>query len=273
MSRFAVALLFAAAVGASEGMEVGMRPNRLAIASRVRGGERAATSPRAPKLGRARARLSSAAAAVPSELPPSGGTMSVSASSVSLMKNIVGGGLLALPAGMAAAQGTGFLPAVGVCTLSALLSGYTYWSIGEAVQATGATDFKSLWEKTLGKKSAWIIDSTIICLAFSAVVMYGCFLGDLISALVPALSRTQAVLSVTLAVLLPLALQRDLSVRKASSCGRRLPACLGAKGCGAALGWLRCCAGLSGAERRTVRAQGTTGHVCPLPQAECRRRV
>lgn len=202
-------LFLACAVGAATGAGVGLRPARLSIASRVRGGERAAATARAPTLPRARARASSAAA--PAELPRDG-TMSVSASSVSLMKNIVGGGLLALPAGMAAAQGTGFAPAIGVCTLSAILSGYTYWSIGEAVQATGATDFKTLWEKTLGAKSSWIIDSTIICLAFSAVVMYGCFLGDLLSALVPTLSRTSALVSVTVAVLLPLALQRDLSV-------------------------------------------------------------
>jgi sodium-coupled neutral amino acid transporter 11 len=126
---------------------------------------------------------------------------------------------------MAAAQGTGFIPAVGVCLFSALLSGYTYWSVGDSVQRTGATDFKSLWEKTLGKRSAWIIDSTIICLAFSAVVMYGCFLADLISALVPALSRTNALIAVTTTVLLPLALQRDLSVRSALGAREARRAC------------------------------------------------
>mmetsp|Transcript_31379 Transcript_31379/g.77621 ORF Transcript_31379/g.77621 Transcript_31379/m.77621 type:complete len:490 (-) Transcript_31379:480-1949(-) len=212
MARYCVALALALACACvTDAAVVGARPAHVRAIAMLRGGDRAGVSARKPSL-RGRAQLSAVAGSQNTEQPGSGGgTMSVSASSVALMKNIVGGGLLALPAGMAAAQGTGFVPAIGVCTVSAILSGYTYWTIGEAVQATGATDFKSLWDKTLGKKSSWVINSTIICLAFSAVVMYGCFLGDLISALVPSLTRTSALVGVTAAVLLPLCLQRDLS--------------------------------------------------------------
>lgn len=158
--------------------------------------------------------------------------MSAGSSSVALAKNIIGGGMLALPAGMAASKGTGFVPALALTAFSATASAYTFAVIGAAVEHTGATDFKDLWGRTIGRKSAWIIDAVIIGLAAGAVIMYGCFLGDLISSLVPAVSRTRAILGVTVTVLLPLALQRDLSVRRSgapfpghgrSTCGRPHP--------------------------------------------------
>jgi hypothetical protein len=54
------------------------------------------------------------------------GTMSDTAAIVSLFKTIVGGGILALPAGMAAGKGTGVAPGLAILALHAAVSAYTY---------------------------------------------------------------------------------------------------------------------------------------------------
>jgi solute carrier family 38 (sodium-coupled neutral amino acid transporter), member 11 len=80
-----------------------------------------------------------------------GGTSSMTASTFNLAKNIIGGGMLALPAGMAAGSGTGFVPAIALMTGTCLLSAYTFVLVGKSVAHTRAKSFKDLWAKTIGK--------------------------------------------------------------------------------------------------------------------------
>jgi len=152
------------------------------------------------------------------------GKMPVSTSIFNLAKNILGGGMLALPAGMAAGQGTGWVTASLVVLLSGLGSAYTFFLVGKAAGITKSKDFRTLWDRTLGSKTAWIIDAVIIALLAGCSIMYSCFIGDLVSSLakmtsLPAFltTRTPAIVATTSAVLVPLCLLRDLSALSSSS--------------------------------------------------------
>jgi len=143
--------------------------------------------------------------------PPPAGSMSAAACITSLTKNIIGAGMLALPAGMAAGKGTGVLPALAIVLFSGALSTYTFNLVGRCVDATGAVDFRELWSLTVGSSSAWVVDFMILGVAAGATLVYSCFLGDIVASLAgQSLSRTQAILSAT-AVLTPLCLLPDLS--------------------------------------------------------------
>ena len=67
-----------------------------------------------------------------------GGAMTETQATVSLFKTIVGGGILALPAGMAAGRGTGVLPGLLILALHAGASAYTYSLVGRSVAKTRA---------------------------------------------------------------------------------------------------------------------------------------
>ncbi|KAJ8600101.1 hypothetical protein CTAYLR_003454 [Chrysophaeum taylorii] len=146
-----------------------------------------------------------------------GALMSENAAVTALVKIIVGGGIMALPSGMAAGKGTGVVPALVILVLHACLSAYTFDLVGRAVELTGARDFGDLWTKAFSKRSAWLIDLMVAGVASGALLTYGCFLGDLISQLVPSVSRTAAIVALAIFPLGPLALAKDLSALKHSS--------------------------------------------------------
>jgi len=145
------------------------------------------------------------------------GTMSDTAAVVSLFKTIVGGGILALPAGMAAGRGTGVWPGLGILALHASVSAYTYALVGRSVAKTGARSFNELWARAFGEESAWIIDAIVVGVAGGACLTYACFLGDLLSQLVPSLGRTEAILALAVVPMAPLVLLRDLSALSSAS--------------------------------------------------------
>jgi len=140
--------------------------------------------------------------------------MSKTASVISLTKNIVGAGMLALPAGMAAGKGTGSVPALLLVGFSCFLSTYCFNLVGRCVEATGAKDFRELWSLTVGKDSAWLVDAMIVGVCSLSLLTYSCFLGDILASLLDgtalALSRTMAILCAT-CVITPLCLLPDLS--------------------------------------------------------------
>ena len=121
--------------------------------------------------------------------------------------------MLALPAGLAAGAGTGYLPAYLLLVFSAVSSAYTFILVGRAVEATKARSFKELWSRTVGPDSSWVVDYAITALAFGVCIVYACFVGDTFTSLLkgaglPAFlaSREAAILGVTAGVLFPLTL-------------------------------------------------------------------
>ncbi len=61
--------------------------------------------------------------------------------------------MLALPAGLAAGAGTGYLPAYLLLGFSALSSAYTFVLVGRSVEATKARSFKEVGAWSVG---VWI---------------------------------------------------------------------------------------------------------------------
>lgn len=154
--------------------------------------------------------------------PP--GTSTLMASIVNLAKNIIGGGMLALPAGLAAGAGTGYIPAFLLLAFSAVSSAYTFILVGRSVEATKSNSFKEAWSRTVGPSHAWIVDYAITALAFGVCIVYACFVGDTFTSLLKGAglpewlsSREASILGVTLTVLFPLTLLRDLSALQYSS--------------------------------------------------------
>merc|ERR1711965_1162013 len=101
-----------------------------------------------------------------------GGAMTETQATVSLFKTIVGGGILALPAGASA---------------------YTYSLVGRSVTKTRAKTFSELWAAAFGKQTSWIIDLIIVGVAGGAALTYSCFTGDLLRQL-SGVERTRAIL-------------------------------------------------------------------------------
>ena len=147
----------------------------------------------------------------------SGGAMSTSSAIFSIFKNIVGAGVLALPAGMAAGKGTGMVPAVVLTLGLCFIASRTFGSFGRSIDATGATSFPDLWARTIGPKTTWVPAMAVLFLSVGASLAYVCILGDVFSSLIPSLSRTQAILAIASLVLMPLVLLRDLSALSFSS--------------------------------------------------------
>ena len=103
-----------------------------------------------------------------------GGAMTETQATVSLFKTIVGGGILALPAGMAAGRGTGVLPGLLILALHAGASAYTYSLVGRSVAKTRSKTFSELWSAAFGRETSWIIDLIIVGVAGGAALTYSC---------------------------------------------------------------------------------------------------
>jgi len=141
---------------------------------------------------------------------------SVAQSVFNLTKNILGIGVLSLPAAVAA--GTGLAPAVLLTIALGMYSGYTFSLYGRVCESTGERNFNGLGLSTSGPRWAnamtWActVRTVFSCLAFSIVV------ADSFSTILQgfgapaALCARNAVLGgITLFVLLPICLLPDLS--------------------------------------------------------------
>ena len=78
------------------------------------------------------------------------GKSSTLSSVFNLVNNVAGAGILTLAAGMA--TGTGWIPAVGICSALGALGAHTFTIIGEACELTGEVDFKVRRRDTRAEK-------------------------------------------------------------------------------------------------------------------------
>ena len=120
-----------------------------------------------PQLVRARqpAPLMAAAASKPS------GGATVSSSIINLSKNIVGSGVLALAAGIAAFTSSpfGVVPATLILLALGGLSGYTFSLIARVGDEVGADTYRDTWAKVFGEKTALLPALTVAFATMSAV--------------------------------------------------------------------------------------------------------
>ena len=144
------------------------------------------------------------------------GKASISSSVFNLVNNVAGAGILTLSSGVA--SGTGWVPAIIICVTLAVLSGHCFSMIGEACELTGESNFKGLWKRTIGKKSAYLVDSMIAIMCLSCSVIYSGILGDVFTPLLKQAGfpdqwngRSSNIIVITSLFLLPLSLVKDLS--------------------------------------------------------------
>jgi len=134
-----------------------------------------------------------------------------------LVKNIVGAGVLSLPAGVAAFGDapSALIPAVSITVLIGLLSAYCFSLIGRVCASRGATSYREAWEKSVGATTSWIPASACTFKTGVASLAYSMILADTFRALLATagivMSRTNTLFALTGTVLLPLCMLDDLS--------------------------------------------------------------
>ena len=163
---------------------------------------------------------------------PSGGASSddssdgiaLTPSTFNLVKNIVGAGVLSLPAGVAAFSNakTAVVPASALVLALGGLSCYCFALIGRLSAMTGATTYRGAIDGTMGPRSGKLLGAACTLKTGVACLMYSIIIGDITEALgvtvglptmVPALAARWKILSVvTAAVLTPLCLMRSFAV-------------------------------------------------------------
>jgi len=134
-----------------------------------------------------------------------------------MVQNIVGEGMLSLPAGIAGGTGlfAGSLIAFFVCSLM----GYTFSIMGRTCHATGEKTHKDCGQKVMGPKMAQTMAIILMLKTIFTCLTYAIVIGESFSRILAAFgvqglfSTSQAVLiGISLCILLPLCLQRDLSI-------------------------------------------------------------
>lgn len=128
-----------------------------------------------------------------------------------LVKAIVGVGVLSLPAGVAAfgSAPSAFIPAGILIAVIGMLSGFGFSLIGKVCAYTGAKSYREAWSRTVGENTSWIPAWSATCKTFMACLAFSMVLGDTFSSLLET-GRNGTLLSVTLLVLTPLCLMKDL---------------------------------------------------------------
>lgn len=163
-----------------------------------------------------------AASAVPSgggkEAAPLGdGTATISNEIFNLVKNIVGAGVLSLPAGVAAFGNapSAIIPATIMIAVIGSMSGYCFSLIGRVCSYTGAKSYRDAWVKTVGESSSWLPAGAVTFKTSCAVLAYSMILADTFKMLFAtagySITRSNSLFGITGLVLLPLCLLKNLS--------------------------------------------------------------
>jgi amino acid permease len=148
------------------------------------------------------------------------GAASIPNLTTSLVKSIVGSGVLALPAGVAtlgdAPNFRVVAPAILLICFIGIMNAYFFSLIGRICDKTGATSYRQAWELTVGEETGQLVAAVVAaktllsCLAFSIIVADS-FQSLAVAAGLENLTRSEVLGVVTLFVLLPLCLQKNLS--------------------------------------------------------------
>ena len=166
-------------------------------------------------------------AKVSSSQPSSSSLSTVPEVTISLVKALVGTGMLALPSGVAAMSDVPQLlwGANAMLLLLGVLSAYTFWLCGRLAHATGGRTLGELWHRVYPNSQGRAISWSNLLYCAGCCLTYSLVLGDSLSGLVrgllppaavataPAwlLSRQASILAITGAVLWPLCNLSSLS--------------------------------------------------------------
>jgi sodium-coupled neutral amino acid transporter 11 len=149
-----------------------------------------------------------------------GGDATVASSSFNLAKSIIGAGVLALPSGVAffSDSPAALVPATIMLTVMGVAAGYTFSLIGKTCAEHNVSTFKQAWSKSVGPNSAWVISTAITFKCFFASLVNSIIIGDSFASLAQSFGlpdvlaqRTNVILTMTAAVLLPLCSMKSLN--------------------------------------------------------------
>lgn len=141
------------------------------------------------------------------------GTTSLPALVFNLAKNILGAGVLSLPAGVAAFSDKPFalLPAAIVMLVTGAASAYSFALLARCCELTGSRTLRGAWSRAVGPGTAWMLTLTCTAKTGMGCLMYSMILGDAASSLGVAMgapawltTRSAAMLAVTLCCIAPL---------------------------------------------------------------------
>lgn len=87
----------------------------------------------------------------------------------SLVKSLVGSGVLVLPRGIAAFSGsrTALLPAIALLATIGTISAYCFTLVARVCEETGSSSWGEAWSRSVGNRTAWIpsLFVSLICLS------------------------------------------------------------------------------------------------------------
>eukprot|EP00933_Yihiella_yeosuensis_P025143 TRINITY_DN19508_c0_g1_i3.p1 TRINITY_DN19508_c0_g1~~TRINITY_DN19508_c0_g1_i3.p1 ORF type:complete len:440 (-),score=89.71 TRINITY_DN19508_c0_g1_i3:94-1413(-) len=145
---------------------------------------------------------------------------SATASSLNLAKNLVGSGILSLPAGVAAFSSSpaALGPSLAVLFAAGFLCAYTFHLIGQVCEETNSSTFGGAWEGSV-KKGKWVPQIVCILECLGGSIVYAMVLGDAFSSLLQGLgflpaflcTRNATIIAIAVAVLFPLCCLRSFS--------------------------------------------------------------
>ena len=145
------------------------------------------------------------------------GSATITQEIFNLVKAIVGAGVLALPAGIAAFANapSALYPAIFLITAIGILSGYGFGLIGRSCALTGSKSFREAWTKSVSETTVWIPVWVVTLKTVFAILGYSMILKDTFYALALTagfqVNKIALFAGLTSAVLLPLCLLKDLT--------------------------------------------------------------
>mmetsp|Transcript_40699 Transcript_40699/g.85505 ORF Transcript_40699/g.85505 Transcript_40699/m.85505 type:complete len:482 (-) Transcript_40699:249-1694(-) len=145
-----------------------------------------------------------------------GGTSTITKSSFNLIKNIVGAGVLALPAGVAsfADSPSAVIPAAGWVCAMGLAFAYSFQLIAKTCKMTQSVTFREVWEETMGYDGALTVSMVNMLKPALGNLAYSMILADTFKALFATAgfetTRILSLLLVTILGILPLCLLKNL---------------------------------------------------------------
>lgn len=189
------------------------------------------TTSKIPKHNNKSSRISTSLSSSSSsamEVPPGGsggssevisgtGTATIPNEVFNLIKSIVGAGVLSLPYGVAAFGNapSAIIPAIFLISFMGILSAYTFSLIGRICQKTNTSSYSDAWDVTVGTSSSWLIAFSCFIDCFAGNLSYSMILADTIKNLALSagivITRTNALLGVTLGILTPLCFLKNLA--------------------------------------------------------------
>lgn len=139
---------------------------------------------------------------------------------LNLVKNIVGSGGLSLPAGIATFGNapSAIIPSILIIFIMGVVNAYSFSLLGRVCSVTKSKTYQDAWDRSMGRRhgtkyNLWVglvvTGKAILgCWSFSIVIASTC--QPLLQNLIPAVTKSETLIGITIFVLLPLCLAENL---------------------------------------------------------------